>query len=235
MSLKLSDTRYQRPAHGRVSAAALALLACAVAVVQLGCHRPCTLGVERAPELRGFRLRMSVEDVQKRFPGFTAPAADEFGLAKVTVRTGSSASGLSRMSGAGVVLLDPARFPELAETDSVKLDIVDGRVASIAVFYGGGIRWRSSDEFRSKVSEPLNLNGSWESTSWSRTVKSMSCGGLLVYAGYKDNDQGDERPYVEMVDTVTAVEPQMREYTRRKQNENRQKAEEEERRKEFRP
>src|SRR5438874_6447196 len=43
----------------------------------------CTLGLDHAPELRGFRLATGQQNVLARFPGVSIEKPDKFGLAKL--------------------------------------------------------------------------------------------------------------------------------------------------------
>src|SRR2546430_16709147 len=51
----------------------------------------CTLGLDHAPELRGFRLAATQQSVLARFPGVSIEKPDKFGLSKLRLTVIDSA------------------------------------------------------------------------------------------------------------------------------------------------
>jgi hypothetical protein len=194
------------------------------------CSQPCALTLEQAPELRGFRLGMNLEQIQRRFQGFPNPPANEFGLATViidpTVRN-------EVRSNTGYTFIDASRYPDFNGVDRIYLKIVDGHVAEIEVYYKNDLNWRSVDDFVARTSESLNLRGSWRTQN--EDYKSLSCSGFSVYAGIKEDylrmDRHEKLPYIKLVNFMRALEPMMREHNRN-ENANRR---EQERRDSFNP
>jgi hypothetical protein len=129
-------------------------------------------------------------------------------------------------------MADAAQRPELADTKSVTLDAVDGRLASIKVKYTNAQKWQSVDDFLKRVAESFGLDGDWEKSKTSKEMRWLWCNGFHLYAGFKtDYGEYQSYPYLELEDTQANITPQMREYQKRK----RQEAAEEERRKTFKP
>lgn len=201
-----------------------------IALTYVACSQPCTLTLEQAPELRGFRLGMNLEQIQRRFQGFPNPPANEFGLATVIIDP--TARDEVRPN-TGYTFMDASRYPEFNGIDRIYLKIVDDYLAEIEVFYTNDLNWSSVDEFVSRTSEAFNLRGSWKTQN--EDYKSLGCGGFHVYAGIKRDylrpDKYARLPYVELVDYMRAHTPMMREYNRN-QNANRR---EQERRESFNP
>jgi hypothetical protein len=116
-----------------------------IAVLHLGCsaNQPCTVTLEQSPELRGFRLGMSLSDIQKRFSGFPSVSANQIGVATVEISPDYIKQILNEPIGNDVVSsLNASSFPELNELKHVHLKLLDGRLIEITVFYPNNIKWR---------------------------------------------------------------------------------------------
>ena len=205
---------------------------CLALLVQVSCAK-CTRSLEEAPELRGFHLSTTVTQLQNRFPGFPNLTANEFGSAKVIISVASMPGPETvKPSGDGNVLLSASRYPELLGTDRIILEFVDGRLATITVFYPKDLKWHSVDEFVQQTSEALDLPDGWETSDSTKDYKRVFCKGFYVRAGI-DHEKYDEEklPFVEVGDTMSSIQPMLRTLNRN-ENENRK---EEERRKTFKP
>ena len=220
-------------------------------MVNLACAgkpKLCTLKLQQSPELRGFRLGMSISDIQKRFPGFPSVSANEAGLAIVEISDVYVRNVLDRPVGENVIsLVSAAPFPELKELKHVELRLIDGRVTEITLYYPNDIKWNSADEFAQKTGESLKLDGGWqkvgEDSDYSE-VRSMQCGGysegegFRISAGFRKptlenrNLEETKLPYVQLEDFWAG---QMTEYRRKKEIEEKRKREEDERKKTFKP
>ena len=127
----------------------------------------CLLNLSQAPQLRGFRLGMSADDVIIRVPSIEMPEADEFGFAKGVIYTSSPNLTSNKADFEGV--------------SRVSLSFLDGRLTSILVVYDDSISWESTDEFVSVISRPLGLPGPWQPfDTWK---KSVQCTGFRATAG----------------------------------------------------
>src|SRR2546423_982662 len=101
-----------------------------IAMLHLACtvNQPCTIKMEQSPELRGFRLGMSISDIQKRFPGFPSVSANQFGLATVEISNIYVRNVLNKSVGENVIsFVSASPFPELNELRHVELKLLDGR------------------------------------------------------------------------------------------------------------
>lgn len=213
-------------------------------------NQPCTVKLEQSPELRGFRLGMSMSDIQKRFPGFPAVSANQFGLATIEISSVYARSVLDRQVDDNVVsFVSASPFPELNELKHVELKLLDGRLIEIMVYYPNDIKWKSADEFVQKTSEALKLNGTWQKIGDDddySEVRHLYCGKGLedftVSAGFRKLEE-TKFPYVEMEDfshgklEVYMRKSEIEEKTKREKSEleEKTKREEEERKKTFKP
>jgi hypothetical protein len=205
-------------------------------------EQPCTIKLEQSPELRGFRLGMSVSESQRRFPGFATPNADDLGLASVEISNSPSNTG-PRFTGEGTInLVNASPWPELNQLKYTQLKLLDGRLVEITVYYKNDVNWKSADEFAQKTGEALKLNGTWrkvgQDSDFSET-RSLMCGDVLhlfnVSAGLRrlpDLNEYEKFPYVQFQDFQGAV---MDLYDRKKARDERRKREEEQRKETFKP
>jgi hypothetical protein len=218
-----------------------------VMVLYLGCsaNQPCTVPLEQSPELRGFRLGMSLSDIQKRFSGFPSVSPNQFGVASVEISSDYVKNVLNEPIGDDVVSsLSASSFSELSELKHVHLKLLDGRLIEITVFYPNDIKWQSADEFVEKTAEALKLNGTWKHLSNSEYSESrlLQCGdivkGFFVKAGFQKPPIGSpssfapKLPYVELQDFMQG---EMEVFKRKRESEERAKQEEERRKETFRP
>src|SRR6185369_3911595 len=151
---QLSLTRIQLIA---LTSAVLLHLACTV-------DKPCTVTIDNAPELRGFRLGMSLSDIQRRFPNFPASniSVNQIGVATVEMSAAYRDNHFGNPEGSNIVsLYYLGTFPELNEVRHVELKLLDGRLIEVKVFYPNDLKWQSVDEFVEKTANALKLDGSW--------------------------------------------------------------------------
>lgn len=216
----------------------------AVAVL-CACHRdePCTVQYEQSPELRGFRLGMSVADIQSRFPGFPTPDANDLGLSTVEISDRYSSNSPKRQTGDMVMnFVNASLYPELNQLKFAELKLLDGKLIEVTVFYPNDLKWESADEFARKTGEALKLNGTWrkigDDNSFSE-IRSLQCGevtkGFNVTAGMRKSPLVDEYgklPYVQLQDFWKG---ELELYDRKKARDERRKREEQERKNTFKP
>lgn len=219
-------------------------------MLQLACtvDKPCTLKLEQSPDLRGFRLGMSLSDIQKRFPGFPTVSANQVGLATVETSDVYVGNVLDKPVGENVVsFVSAAPFPELKELKYIELKLLDGRLTEITVYYANDIKWKSADEFAKKIGESLKLDGSWgkigKDDNYSE-VRYMHCGGALEGEGFtisaglrkppleNPNLEKTKMPYVQLEDFWAG---QMTEFTRKQEIEGKRNRKEDERKQTFKP
>jgi hypothetical protein len=149
------------PSPSRILPALLVGLFCAAYAVAQQPPQTCKLKVENSPELRGFRLGMSLEQIRTRFP-------------KARFYEGNF--GQSRLELQSNVLqeADPEKFRGV---ETIFLDLLDGRVVSVSATYDGAVKWQSIAQFAAAVSEALKLPPAWEADQSGR----MNCDGFQIF------------------------------------------------------
>jgi hypothetical protein len=136
-------------------------LAAAAAHAQQAQAQACPLTIEQAPELRGFRLGMTTEQVMARVPGIQVQQGS----------FGASDARLPPSSGA-----DAAAYKGI---DNIYFGFLDGRLVNLVVSYDQSVHWKSSDQFAAKVSEFLKLPEDWRGTA-NPNQKVLTCAGFDV-------------------------------------------------------
>lgn len=115
-----------------------------------------------APELRGFRLGMSFDQVRARVPPIQFGPADEFGVTRTSINP-----------------LYDSHFDRVAFADvrTISFDFLDGKLATLWVGYESSFKWQSVDEFVTGISRSLNLTASW---SPKRGGRQLHCDGFTI-------------------------------------------------------
>ena len=116
-----------------------------------------------APELRGFRLGMTFDQVKARVPQVQFGRPDEIGLTKTSINP----------------LYDP-RFDKAAFADirTISFDFLDGKLTTLWIGYESSFKWQSINEFVKGISKSLNVTGSW---SPKRGGQQLGCDGFTIY------------------------------------------------------
>jgi len=117
-----------------------------------------------APELRGFHLGMTYDQVKARVPPIQFGRADEFGVAKTSI--------------------NPAFGPQFDKTSfadvrTISLDFLDGKLVTLWIGYESTFKWQKLDEFVNGMSKVLNLPAAWPSI---RSGQELRCDGFSVLA-----------------------------------------------------
>jgi hypothetical protein len=99
-----------------------------------------------APELRGFRLGMTLEQFRARVPKLVLRPADEFGATAINIYPEHEDN------------IDKASFEGVR---TISLEFLDGRVVSLWVGYAPDFKWKSLDEFLGGMTRSLALPDAW--------------------------------------------------------------------------
>jgi len=99
-----------------------------------------------APELLGFRLGMTKEQVKARIPQTKFGPADHFGVSKTTINPYFDET------------IDKSK---LESVRSISLDLVDEKLTSIWIGFDDTFKVHTADEFVKLISQSLQLDGSW--------------------------------------------------------------------------
>lgn len=127
----------------------------------------CELTLEQAPELRGFKLGMTVTQARVKLPGVVFPKPDENGELTLFL-TGTS-----------------LRKSDPAATGDVRngvLTFFDGRLVSLGIGYGDSVKWDNVDEFVFTVAQSLGLPPIWPR----RTSRTDDYGDSEVYSAERN-------------------------------------------------
>jgi len=137
----------------------------------------CTLGLDHAPELRGFRLAAPQQNVLARFPGVSIEKPDKFGLARLRLSFVDASAVIrvtstrdksvqvdtsARPEEGSAFILDGARFPALKGVRRIELRFIDSRLSFVLIAYDDSIKWDDIDDFVSTVSKALSLPAEWK-------------------------------------------------------------------------
>ncbi|HEX8174071.1 MAG TPA: hypothetical protein VF543_03010 [Pyrinomonadaceae bacterium] len=197
--------------HRFPSVIAVTLLLCLLAVMQQGCEQKlvsqqetpkakCTTDKSQSPEARGFRLGMSLDQIQKRFSGLKVNDADEFGMTKIVLEGSKSVPSDRDVSTiySDRILVNTSRFPEFMEVQVVALGLMDNRVTSIDITYPDEPKWGAYDVFAAHVAKSFNLP---DEKDWNhgQGMSSITCNGFDVWAGFRvrtiNRETADVRAY----------------------------------------
>jgi len=116
-----------------------------------------------APELFGFRLGMTKDEIKQLVPPAVFPRTDHFGVAKTTINP----------------YFDPKIDQKKYEgVRSISLDLLDDRLVSLWIGFDENFRVQNIDEFTKLISDSLKVNGRW--SSWRSRGQQMRCDGFQV-------------------------------------------------------
>ena len=122
---------------------------------------PCTLkliDLSASPELRGFRLGMTKDEVKARVPQVVFGKTDDLGVSKTTINP----------------YFDPAiDKSSFSGVRSISLDFLDARLSSLWFGFDNSFKWKTVDQFVSGISEALRLPNMWQ--AWRTRGKQIKC------------------------------------------------------------
>jgi hypothetical protein len=101
-----------------------------------------------APELLGFRLGMTKEQIKARVPQTKFGSADPFGVSKTTINPYFDET------------IDKTKFEGVR---SVSLDLVDDKLTSLWIGYDENFKVHTAEEFVKLISQSLQVDGNWSS------------------------------------------------------------------------
>jgi hypothetical protein len=103
-----------------------------------------------APELLGFHLGMTKEQIKARVPQTRFGSTDPFGVSKTTINPYFDET------------IDKSK---LESVRSISLDLVDEKLTSIWIGFDETYKAHTADEFIKLLSQSLQLDGTWSSKS----------------------------------------------------------------------
>jgi len=101
-----------------------------------------------APELLGFRLGMTRDQIKARVPQTVFGRADHFGVTKTTINPYFDPT------------IDKTKFEGVR---SVSLDLLDDRLTSLWIGFDETFKAHNAEEFAKLISQSLQLDGNWSS------------------------------------------------------------------------
>lgn len=99
-----------------------------------------------APELLGFRLGMTKEQIKARVPQTRFGSADHFGVSKTTINPYFDET------------IDKSKFQGVR---SISLDLVDDKLTSIWIGFDETFKAHTTEEFIKLISQSLQVDGNW--------------------------------------------------------------------------
>jgi hypothetical protein len=129
----------------------------AVAAQTVSCKVSLT-SLPAAPELKGFHLGMTMEQVKAHVPLIVFGRTDPLGSSKTTINPGFDPRA------------DKSKFQDVR---SISLDFLDGRLVSLWIGYDTNFKWSGVPEFVAGISQSLSLPNAW--TEWKLRGRQMRC------------------------------------------------------------
>jgi len=111
-----------------------------------------------APELFGFRLGMTYDQIKELVPQTQIPKPDHFGVAKTTINPHFDPK------------IDQKKFEGVR---SISLDLLDDRLTSLWIGYDDTYKIKTIDEFVTSISKSLQVSGNW--SSWRARGQQLRC------------------------------------------------------------
>jgi hypothetical protein len=118
----------------------------------------CTLKLSELPsipELRGFHLGMTLDEVRARLPKAQIRPADEFGFTAFNIFPDYETA------------IDKKAFENVR---SISLEFLDGRATSIWIGYDQSFKWQTVDEFTEGITTALKLPHAWRTKFRTRVL-----------------------------------------------------------------
>ena len=142
----------------------VALCACTNAIAQ---SSSCSLKIDElkdTPELLGFRVGMTLDQVKRREALVRFGRADEFGVIRTSINPHFDTR------------FDQARY---ADVRTVSFDFLDGNLVTLWIGYESTFKWPQLDEFAANFGKSLDLRVTWQPR---RSGREIACDGFSVFA-----------------------------------------------------
>jgi hypothetical protein len=111
-----------------------------------------------APELLGFQLGMTKEQIKAKIPQTKFGRADDFGVSKTTINPQFDPT------------IDKTKFEGVR---SISLDLLDEHLTSIWIGFDETFKAQTIDDFVKLISQSLQLTGNW--SPWRTKGKQLRC------------------------------------------------------------
>ena len=117
-----------------------------------------------APELLGFRVGMTKEEVKGRVPQTKFGKTDAFGVSKTTINPYFDPT------------IDKTQFENVR---SVSLELLDERVTSLWIGYDETFKVQDIEQFARMISNSLKLSGTW--STWKGRGQQLKCSDFQIF------------------------------------------------------
>jgi hypothetical protein len=111
-----------------------------------------------APELLGFRLGMTREQIKTKVPQTKFGRTDPFGVTKTTINPYFDPD------------IDKTKFESVR---SISLDLLDEKLTSLWIGFDDSFKVKTINEFVKLISQSFQLNGNW--SSWRSRGQQLRC------------------------------------------------------------
>lgn len=111
-----------------------------------------------APELFGFHLGMTQDEIKQLVPQSVFPRTDHFGVAKTTINPHFDPK------------IDQVKYNGVR---SISLDLLDDKLTSLWIGYDENFKVQTVDEFVKLISTSLQVSGPW--SSWKSRGQQLRC------------------------------------------------------------
>src|SRR5262249_15637807 len=145
----------------------LALAALCVSTTVAAQPGSCSLKLDQlkeAPELFGFHLGMTFDQVKARSSLIRLGQPDKFGVVKTTINPHYEPR------------LDRTLF---ADVRTISLDFLDGKLVTLWIGFEETFKWPTLDEFVPNLSKSLNVPAEWPAK---RNGEQLTCDGFSLFA-----------------------------------------------------
>jgi hypothetical protein len=147
---------------GKIGLLSFLLLTCFATVSA----QPCRLKINQlgnAPELLGFRLGMTFDEVKARVPKVRFGRADKHGVSKTSISPNYDPS------------FDQTGF---ADVRTISLEFLDGKLSSLWIGYESSFKWPTIDEFVEGIGKSFALPTTWTTK---RGARELHCDGITLF------------------------------------------------------
>ena len=120
-----------------------------------------------APELFGFRMGMTTEQIKARVPQVAFGRVNEFGVSKTSINPDFDPR------------IDKSTF---AGVRTISLDFLDGRTTSLWFGYDSSFKWHTVPDFVQQISQSLRLPVAWK--PWKTRGQQLRCVDFQITVSY---------------------------------------------------
>jgi hypothetical protein len=165
----------------------------------------CTITLAQSPEMRGFRLGMTLDELKQKFPNLPEPKyepqykySSKYGLPELEFYS-SNKNEVMYGTTAGL-RVDANQYADFKGVHNIIVQFLDNKICSIKVSYETETKDpKFKEDFYQKVYESLKLDGAWtQPNSKEEDKRLITCNGFTVEAKMDTAISGYYQPYVKL-------------------------------------